>query len=48
MKGLLDGHKQGVAEMEKGTEALCSKLDKLNEVIRDYDEMKQTVRDWVK
>jgi hypothetical protein len=51
IQGLLEGHKQEIAEMKKGTEAVCSKFDRLSEVIieviRDYDKMKQTLRDWV-
>jgi hypothetical protein len=45
IKGLLEGHKQEMAKMKKGTKALGSKFDELNEVIRDYDQMKQTVID---
>jgi uncharacterized protein YoxC len=50
IKSLLEPHNQETTKIKKKTNALGSKIEKLseviNEVIRDYKEIKQSVREW--
>jgi chromosome segregation ATPase len=50
IKSLLESHNQEMTEMKKGSNALGLKFEKLteviDEVISDYKEIKQSVRQW--
>jgi hypothetical protein len=48
IKQMVELHKQEVAETRKSTDALGLKFDRVSEIMNDYGQVKQIIKEWEK